>query len=790
MKRLIYVAMLMCSVLAGCTEELGEQVSLDGCNIVLNLRNSQMTKAGDEDEPTRYERELKRLDCFFYVKGETHQPCVYYHKAQMIDAVGSAELVCNVEESVMSNLFPDNNTVCDVFIIANLPNSLASNNQFESGGEGTEIPTLEKFVLDKTSGDYDAFNKQFVMLGSAEAQRYGKGNAETETISLVRAAAKVTFSVVVPESITVTENSEQVTYEPANNTLEAYFHNGSHKSYLKGDYPTSSSDLFVTTESLTFKQTGTIEGTDDAPAKTIYTCQVPLYTYARKWEKGASDAAYWTFSMKWGRETVDDDGNTSIIYDRYYYQLMINGPGLSFEPNHWYDMKVNVGVLGSSVEIEPKLIDQMSYHVVSWTEYSGTTGDRIEDVHITNYHFLEVQDDYIEMDNVETVAIRYRASHKIGVMYDRKGKKSIPSLSETTDEPALYLSNSGGAPTVVELSDVVMRNEKVADENEDEKNWSFSDNGDGILTFNYTLDQTIVYSPAYLFITIWLDENGDGIYDEKNELLTQDVTIVMYPAIYILGDESTEFSVFVNGKYNSNKSQGSNNNTAVTINNQAAGNAVGWDPDGSKYMHVISVSAFDDANDNFAFTNNGSKDHTYVLGDPRKRKPTDYDISSQWYKDGSDNVLQNYYPTSTDQDSYCVIAPKFRIASKLGGYSSSSPQGAAYRCASYQEDGYPAGRWRLPTTAEVLFVIDLQSKGLIQYLFYGDKDYFSATDRVYYNRTTKAYRVTTGMGTTNCSVRCVYDEWYWGSNREAEPNDSYPGGYEFTWKDELIKGYN
>ena len=27
------------------------------------------------------------------------------------------------------------------------------------------------------------------------------------------------------------------------------------------------------------------------------------------------------------------------------------------------------------------------------------------------------------------------------------------------------------------------------------------------------------------------------------------------------------------------------------------------------------------------------------------------------------------------------------------------------RCASYQEDGYPAGRWRLPTKAEFQFIL-------------------------------------------------------------------------------------
>ena len=154
---------------------------------------------------------------------------------------------------------------------------------------------------------------------------------------------------------------------------------------------------------------------------------------------------------------------------------------------------------------------------------------------------------------------------------------------------------------------------------------------------------------------------------------------------------------------------------------------------------------------------------------------------------GTVRNLQYYYPTSTEANAYQVIAPKFRIASKLGGYSSSAPQGAAYRCASYQEHGFPAGRWRLPTTAEVLYVIELQRLGKIQQLFYNNTTYLSATDRIATDNSNN-YTLTTGLGTSNASVRCVYDEWYWGSEREAIENSSYNnnGGYQFTWGDRKV----
>lgn len=155
---------------------------------------------------------------------------------------------------------------------------------------------------------------------------------------------------------------------------------------------------------------------------------------------------------------------------------------------------------------------------------------------------------------------------------------------------------------------------------------------------------------------------------------------------------------------------------------------------------------------------------------------------------GNKRYLENYYTTSKEDGSFQLIAPKFRISSKLAGYSHcKSFAGAEYRCASYQEDGYPAGRWRLPTTAEILFVINLQQEKKIQELFVGSSNYCSATHTINNNG---AVRIYEGLQLNNnqVSVRCVYDEWYWGSLPEARGNNDYKdyGGYEFTWGDRQV----
>ena len=99
------------------------------------------------------------------------------------------------------------------------------------------------------------------------------------------------------------------------------------------------------------------------------------------------------------------------------------------------------------------------------------------------------------------------------------------------------------------------------------------------------------------------------------------------------------------------------------------------------------------------------------------------------------------------------------------------------RCASYQEDGYPAGRWRLPTRAEFQFIVYLSYKEKIPTLYKSTSDYWCAHG---YGKPNNG-NVTMNYKTKSSgnSVRCVYDEWYWGSEKIADKT-------KFTWGDEPV----
>ncbi|MDY5813483.1 MAG: hypothetical protein SPJ97_03025 [Bacteroides sp.] len=143
--------------------------------------------------------------------------------------------------------------------------------------------------------------------------------------------------------------------------------------------------------------------------------------------------------------------------------------------------------------------------------------------------------------------------------------------------------------------------------------------------------------------------------------------------------------------------------------------------------------------------------------------------------------LRYYYPAENNARTRNMIAPKFRVASSYGVTSAIVRGNAKARCASYQEDGFPAGRWRVPTAAEVRYIIDLSEQKKIPRLFGYEPSlnltatYWTANGLI----TITGRNVTTNdypSDETEAHVRCVYDEWYWG-NKAIENKQT------FTWGD-------
>lgn len=107
------------------------------------------------------------------------------------------------------------------------------------------------------------------------------------------------------------------------------------------------------------------------------------------------------------------------------------------------------------------------------------------------------------------------------------------------------------------------------------------------------------------------------------------------------------------------------------------------------------------------------------------------------------------------------------------------------RCASYQEDGRPAGRWRLPTAAEIEYISRLSNKQYIPYLF-GTRgntaNYWCASGGIDVDNDTNNPSVTiipeNQETLSRRAVRCVYDEWFWTTDTLTNANKG-----RFRWGD-------
>lgn len=839
MKKLIYILFAL-SLVCSCSEsEIESLLKEEG--ITLTVFNNIMTKASDPG--TDYERQLNTLDVFFYPKGQTSSPCVFYHHEVLNGNVsGQAEIKINVLEDVIRTIFPTENT-CDVFIIANLPDYLTpeDSDTFAPGSEHTTLELLQKYILkldDETDEDYvpmhDMVDKPFVMAGLGTAQKDSKRNA-TGSISVRRAASKVTLSVIIPDYLDVEVTNDGVTetvrmvptFEdaPAVQTINAAFHNGAAKGYLYNEADAAVDGLFIASSKKTFKYSHSLpEETDPEtskviPSRRVYECEVPFYTYAREWVKGDADAPYMTFEMKWGAQR-EGASESSIKYDTYYYQILVNGPGLCFEPNRWYDLTVNVGVLGSTIELQPIFIDHLSFFVLDWSDVESEVNNPMEDVDLNKYVYLNVDTPFVEIENVPTGLIQYNASDPIC----------------WNIEEAYIFNNRGNTPQKVNYTNI------------SNSNFNIDTSRNGVLMYTHEIPDG-VYSPIYITLTIWLDLDGEKDLDEDEEEFQRTVEIIQYPMMYVVMDESCLRSIYVNG---ARASYTSNSTQTTSISGYPLGNINGVRDFSNGYqnvnysMYVIHVSSFDSDDEfqapllnngyfqgvNTGRYNNGS--HTepaqpstvgydYIIGDPRSRSIDNglgggdavaqawtedlalYDKNSAKANAGYSRGLAFYYPTESEGESFRVVAPKFRIVSfNNASGKNCTHHSAAMRCASLQEDGFPAGRWRLPTVAEIQYIILLQEAQAIQEIFSSTGSYYataSYSDAGHTKRIAVAYRdrkLSWNSLNANISVRCVYDEWYWGSNRDAVKNpgtlenltingQTYnPNEYLFTWGDREI----
>ena len=220
-------------------------------------------------------------------------------------------------------------------------------------------------------------------------------------------------------------------------------------------------------------------------------------------------------------------------------------------------------------------------------------------------------------------------------------------------------------------------------------------------------------------------------------------------------------------------------------------------------MTEVVVSAFDETNDKYTIRYGSEtadpENKQYRIGDPRKTAGSpgyaetwllDY-LFNETYSGSTVTEHRRAWQeplevliASQNASDREVIAPRFLISSALNVTGGVYWYGAVRRAATYQEAGYPAGRWRLPTEAEIAFIMARQQEGSLPTLFANTSIYWSADGRVLKGQKGHPIISYARPGTSGADpdisrdrpLRFVYDLWYWG-DEPADPNMYHPNGH-------------
>ncbi len=826
---------LLATLFASCINDHIEPTFCRDAELAISVSTSSAgTRVqGDNDDMPTAESIVKDLQYFLYVKGSGEDAAPIY-AGTITDITDNDDIdndsprpdtpadeddnfskTVQIPASALNALFPNGATECEIYVLANYLDNTMDAEHFDGIDLTKDLANatrrkLKAIELNTTFyelvGDFEMTPTSFVMDSEGtDIVRRGTGNnintLTSGTIYLTRAAAKVMIEVNVQNAIDVSGNTwEPITQitDPTARKMFISFYNGVTTGVIDDGSDVAGStavptvtdkDAYYKVENVQLQSgkiatdgaTGDTSAVTRAGESTSWVSAVDFYSYANSWTAGDEEhEPYFEISIPWRKKAAGQDDSANWVTYNYTVPIAMNNN--RFDRNKLYLIRLNVGALGDLSTLESY---KYSYIVLNWDEVTV-------DATLTRPKYFVVEKDYVEMNNVTSFSVPYTSSDAVSAKIISVSRDNVKNRIVEED-----------------IRD-------IAESTNTENGWNDFNNQDfsvstegGVVTLTHKLDNDrnsdyFDYVPYEIIVEV-VNESG----------FVERITFVQYPAMYVEADANTDYQQntnhdetwqdswndnhgyqWVNGYRGSSYNQSGNGNNRyhyMTVNNtrvQYLASSNGLSDNASNQnpnMYTITVSSFSDG--------------SYLVGDPRT---THYDETLKDAMLGNSNYyvfasapalsgtsprrLQYYYPTDDSDNTINVISPKFRVASSYSVLSSAyltSREVARRRCASYQEDGYPAGRWRMATAAEMQFMIQLSQQGLIPALFSSNTNYWCAHGVI--NYVTGATTATLIKGTSNSSggsIRCVYDEWYWGSDKAIESN----ADAKFTWGDMLRPG--
>lgn len=686
MKRTILNGLLLLGALlvgGACQNEmeLGAPVlDADSFNIVTRAEGDvpEGTIAGDD----AYNENTVRTARVYFFPADQAGTATSVYECTVSAAADGKTLPVKVESDMYDSSY-------DIYVVANAP---ADVNWPDGHATLDELKALQMVTAWKEGGE-----EALLMDGVLPNQQVVRG--ESATVDLTRAMAKVTLKVTAAEEIT---DENGVTYTPDFTNMSVTLVNAATKTQLDDNYRPTGNDYTGVTQKYVMNGEGAY-------------VHAPLYSYPNPEADATTERqnAYLQLRLPWLME-----GGTGQQAGNYYYTIPITANHVAnMERNHYYDVSVDVKVLGSldpndMVELTPNIF------IRDWFDMQLSSS-------IDKFQYLVLEEDSTTLYNVTDYANPYVSSSEIesatilSVKYVDYSSENFSDVTMTAENPRGHVS------------------EYVYD------NFSYYTRGidpeNETITFHHAINTDIMYAKRVITIEV---KNKEGI--SRTWVITQ------YPEMYIEGER--------------NQSKGGHNRFVYGVSEtESDGESIvrndSWDSLGGVYGY------------DYGDTNNNPNQYTiyvtanspYAIGDPRSSasvSAASLNISQKG--DYKGNTLKTYYPTR-GREVANMIAPAFKIASSWGKTLDISFARAKERCASYQENGYPAGRWRVPTEAEIAYVISLSEDNKIPKLF--DEGYWCSSGTVY------------GSSDDAAAVRCVYDVWYWGEGKEGDAANNYESFY-------------
>ena len=771
---LALLLLLFTGALSSCTESELAGGQPDAVSVKLTLQLGRTTRAGTRATDTGIdefnENVIKSVDLFFYKEGgivANEQPL---HVEKNVEVTGynaetrTADLTVALPLSSFKALFPDNaGTKCDVYVIANRPYASSGDNALPD--EDLSVASLkenivlytdgfQKRVEDNTDGTYSpSVQESFVMEGAAAVDR--NGLSLSGTVKVERVASKISL-VIKGVSDEVTDEYG-VVWCSDKSSIRLSLRRGSNRTKL-GTTPTEF--LYKADKDRDIFNLNAVS-VDNETADGGLTTRVPFYTYPTNWEHDENSRTHFMLVVEWTRK---DNSDERIVT---YYEANVNAAGTYTKRNTYYKIYQEIKVLGNMEEESPLVLVPSSYVVLDWGQRRDLTDVETDtDAEMNNLRYLVLNETSVTLNNRAAYEIFYFSSHPLRIsdivvkwddtsatLSEVKTIASVSSPSYTVDANGdiLYVVNSSNdSKNRLGARPLTLRIHNVKDNDGEDRSYIYVEHA--ILN-----DMSANADYTQYTISFNVHHDGDTRYSDN-------VTIVQNPMILVTAEMNSNYKDNPNN-YNSNKGY-VYVNSGGTMFGSADGissNAGNKNPN----RYIISVTSLNTAD--------------YIIGDPRTgivdnltwgsnanlatNKPT-----MKYSGDTNNRSLKYYHPTEEGHRTDRMLSPRFMIASSYGVTSDVTKANAERRCATYQEDGYPAGRWRVPTQAEVEYLVGLSAKGVIPVLFgyvkgsssYGnDAEYWSANNAVVVNSEEGSVEIPASGRVTSAAVRCVYDVWYW-----------------------------